>query len=101
MSKIQCMVSLLLFIIVVFSMALMFGNPLRETFKGGMMGLANIGRGQGVEGVGADLDYKPIVRQNTLNGNMGYPSAGFLAGNIPAGYKINSDDQPLHYSFSF
>jgi hypothetical protein len=93
MSKIQTIIYLLVFLIVLFSMDMMFGNPLRETFRG-----SSIGTGVGV---GSKLDYRPATRQNTLNGNMVYPSGGFTAANIPPSFKRQSDDQPLHFSFPY
>jgi hypothetical protein len=111
MSKIQTIVSLLIFLIVLFSMDLIFGNPLRESFTGvawnkGLgvgMGKSGIGRGVGIGGVGGDLGYRTIVTHNSLNGNMNYPNgnqgSGFLAAKIPNNYKLNSDDQPVHFSF--
>jgi hypothetical protein len=76
----------------IFSMDSIFGNPLRETFKGSS--------GTGIGPVGHDLDYKPTTRNNNLNGNMPYPNAGFLAAKIPSIYTIQSDDQPLSFGFS-
>jgi hypothetical protein len=89
MSKLQTIMCLFVFIIIILSMDTIFGNPLRETFKGSSKTL------------GSDLDYKPIIRQNKLNGNMGNPNAGFLAAKIPPSYTIQSDDQPLSFGFSF
>jgi prepilin signal peptidase PulO-like enzyme (type II secretory pathway) len=93
MSKIQTIMYLLVLLIVLFSMDMMFGNPLRETFIG-----SSIGTGVGV---GSKLTYRPAVRKNTLNGNMGYPNTGFRAANIRPSFKRQSDDQPLHFSFPY
>ena len=60
----------------------MFGNPIRESFKG-------------IEKqVGSDLDYKydPNKKMD--------PGYGFLAG-VPPSIMDKSDDQPLHFSFPF
>ena len=95
MSKIQTIMYLLVLLIVLFSMDMMFGNPLRETFIGSSIG-SSIGTGVGV---GSKLTYRPAVRKNTLNGNMGYPNTGFRAANIRPSFKRQSDDQPLHFSF--
>ena len=92
MSKIQTIMCLLIFIIIIFSMDSIFGNPLRETFKGSS--------GTGIGPVGHTLDYKPTIRNNNLNGNMPYPNTGFLAAKIPSTYTIQSDDQPLSFGFS-
>lgn len=94
MSKIQTILSLLLFIIVVFSMDMIFGNLLMETFSN-QVGLPG-GRNIGIDGVGKKLDYKPIVRTNTLNGDIVYSGNSFLA----ATPRMESDDQPLFFGFS-
>lgn len=76
-------------------MDMIFGNQLRETFRGqvGMPGSRNIG----INGVGSELNYKPIIRTNTLNGNMIYSGRGFLGETAPY---PNGDDQPLFFGFS-
>lgn len=96
MSKIQTILSLLLFLVILFTMDMMFGNHLRETFSNqiGLPGNKNVG----VNGVGSKLDYNPIVRTNTLSGNMIYSGSGFL-GATPSYPK--GDDQPLFFGFSF
>ena len=94
MSKIQTIFYLLVFLFVVFSMDMIFGNPLRETFRGST--------GTSIEGVGlgSQLDYHVTTKTNTLIGDMGYPDAGFIWATAPPNYKLKSeDDQPLHYSF--
>ena len=94
MTKIQTILILFLFLFIVFSMDMIFGNPIRETFSNpiGLPGGRNIGFGEL-----SKLNYKPIVRTNTLNGNMIYSGSGFLgATNLyPKG-----DDQPLFFGFS-
>lgn len=94
MSKLQSILGLLIFIVIVFSMDMIFGNPLRETFRGkvGLPGERNIG----INGVGSVLNYKPIVRTNTLSGNMIYSGDGFLGATSP---QFQSDDQPLFFGF--
>jgi hypothetical protein len=89
MSKIQTIIWLFIFIIIVFSMDMIFGNTLRETFKGVGVGLAG-GRDVTTGTIGAEY----IPSTNNIN-------AGFLAAKIPPNYKIKSDDEPLHFSFSF
>lgn len=94
MSKIQTILYLLIFLIVIFSMDMIFGNPVRETFRGST--------GTGIEGsgLGSKLNYRLRAKNNTLSGDMGYPEAGFTAATTPPNYKVKSeDDQPLHYSF--
>jgi len=98
MSKIQTSLFLFLFLVIVFSMDMIFGNPIRETFSN-QVGLPG-GRNIGIQGVGfgesSKLNYKPVVRTNTLNGNMIYSGSGFL-GATALQYK--SDDQPLFFGF--
>ena len=86
MSKLQTMMWLFILLVVIFSMDMIFGNPLRETFKG--IGMAG-GRDVSIGSIGAD--YIPNTRVT---------DGGFLAAKIPANYKIKSDDEPLHFSFS-
>jgi hypothetical protein len=104
MTKIQTILSLLLFLVIVFSMDMIFGNPLRETFSGrigtriGIPGTANIGIGGVVSGdIVSQLNYKPAIRTNTLNGNMIYSGSGFLGATSPY---PKGDDQPLFFGFS-
>ena len=87
MSKIQTIIWLFVFLIVIFSMDMIFGNPIRESFKG--IGVAG-GRDVSTGSIGAD--YIPSTK--ITNG-------GFLAAPIPDNYKMNSDDEPLHFSFPF
>lgn len=99
MTKIQTILSLFLFLVIVFSMDMIFGNPIRETFSN-QVGLPG-GRNIGIQGVGfgesSKLNYKPIIRTNTLNGNMIYSGSGFLAATSPY---PKGDDQPLFFGFS-
>ena len=84
MNKIQTIISLFVFLVILFSMDLMFGNPIRESFSN-------------PQKVGWDLNYTIPVKKDTLNGNMIYSGKGFLADtvNYPKG-----DDQPLFFGFS-
>jgi hypothetical protein len=104
MSKIQTILCLFVFLIVLFSMDSIFGNPLRETFGGGGgrggLGGRNLGGGLGVGsgletglGLGLGLGQRVLVN--------GYPNSGFLAANVPPTYYSNSDDQPLFFDFPF
>lgn len=83
MNKIQTILSLFVFLVVLFSMNMMFGNPLKETFSN-------------PKNIGWDLNYKVPIKKDTLNGNIIYSGKGFLADtNYPQG-----DDQPLFFGFS-
>lgn len=91
MSKIQTLMWLFMLLVIIFSMDMIFGSQLKETFKGigvSGVGLAG-GRNVSIGYIGADY----IPSKKISNG-------GFLAAKIPPNYKIKSDDQPLHFSFS-
>ena len=91
MSKIQTILWLLILLILIFSMDMIFGNPIKETFKGiGIAGGRNVNTGY----IGSELNYKYEPNNKNIDG-------GFLAAKIPANYKVKSDDQPLHFGFSF
>lgn len=94
MTKIQTILSLFLFLVIIFSMDMIFGNPLRETFNNrvGLPGGGNIGMGV----IGSKLKHRPI-KMNSKNGNMRYSGSGYLG--IPGPYP-KGDDQPLFYGFS-
>lgn len=77
MSKIQTIICLFIFIIIIFSMDLIFENPLRETFKGIEMST-----------VGAELNELPNAKYRVLK-------------NTDISYGMASDDQPLFFSFPF
>jgi hypothetical protein len=98
MSKIQTIIYLLVFIIVLFSMDMIFGNPLRETFRGGTGGGRLGGAGLGVKSsIGAGIG----PRLNKIIGT-GLPNAPLITSNIPLWVlKRQSDDEPLHFSFPF
>lgn len=87
MSKLQTIIWLLILLVILFSMDQIYGNPIKETFKG--IGLAG-GRNITIGLIGEDY----IPNPNVTDG-------GFLAAKIPADYKSKSDDQPLHFSFPF
>lgn len=74
MSKMQTIICLFIFIVIIFSMDMIFGNPLRETFKGIEMSL-----------VGAELNTLPNAKLRVAKPD----------------YTMQSDDQPLFYSFPF
>ena len=89
MSKTQTIVGLLLFLVILFSMNMIFGNILRETF---IANNKNIGMPSDVQ----KLNYKLPARVNTLNGNIIYSGKGFLGGVAP---QTQNDDQPLFFGF--
>jgi hypothetical protein len=102
MSKIQMIIYLLIVLILLFSMDMIFGNSLRESFGGGGGrgggGLGGGGLGGGGLGVrlgggglgGGGLGGRGVaIRQNILNNDN----------NID--YNEDSDDQPLYFSFPF
>ena len=98
MSKKQTIIYLFVFLIVLFLVDEIFGNPLRENFGGGGgggrgglgggrglgVGGLGVGRGLGVGGL-AGLD----IRQNILDNN------GYMQ------MSQSSDDQPFYFSFPF
>lgn len=73
MQKIQSIMCLFCFLIVLFSLDLLFGNPLRETFKG---------------------IQKPNSTTITINDNDN-DNYNEMLNNI-----IKSDDEPLNFGFS-
>ena len=89
MHKVQTIISLLLFLVIVFSMDMIFGNPLMESFRGG----GGSGRGLSERGLGLG-----VGRQNILNNNN---NSGFLAADVPPSYFEQSDDEPLFFRFPF
>jgi hypothetical protein len=95
MSKIQTILGLLIFSFILFSMDMIFGNLLKETFNN-KIGLPG-GRDIGLDNVGKKLDYKPVIKTNRLNGNMIYSGRGFLGVTEPY---PKGDDQPLFFGFS-
>ena len=91
MSKIQTIMWLFILLVIIFSMDQIFGNPIKETFvsSGVGVGLAG-GRDVSTGIIGSEY----IPSEKITNG-------GFLAAPIPENYKVKSDDQPLHFGFSF
>ena len=73
MSKIQTIIYLFVFLIVLFSMDTIFGNPLRETFTPIV-----------------SHSKSPSITSNKKQNKEVIPN-----------YKRQSDDQPLHFSFPF
>ena len=80
MSKIQTIIYLFVFLIVLFSMDTIFGNPLRETFTNTKM---------------------PIVSPSINPAKTAKTSNKKQHNEIKPSYKRQSDDQPLHFSFPF
>ena len=77
MSKIQTIIYLFVFLIVLFSMDTIFGNPLRETFTNTKMPIVS-------------PSINPAKSPNKKQNKEVMPN-----------YKRQSDDQPLHFSFPF
>ena len=90
MSKTQSIFGLLLFLIVIFSMNIIFGNVLMETFT------TNRDIGMPSPSVNK-LNYNVKTRINTLNCNNRYSGSKFLARMSP---QNQNDDQPLYFGFS-
>jgi hypothetical protein len=85
MSKIQTIIYLFVFLIVLFSVDTIFGNPLRETFTNTKL---------------------PIVSPSTIvspskTAKTSKTSNKKQHNEIKPSYKRQSDDQPLHFSFPF
>ena len=81
MSKIQTIIYLFVFLIVLFSMDTIFGNPLRETFTNTKSSIR------------AGPIVSPSKTAKTSNKKQNKE--------IKPSYKRQSDDQPLHFSFPF
>ena len=75
MSKIQTIIYLFVFLIVLFSMDTIFGNPLRETFT-------------------PIISPSTIVSPATISSPSKKPNK-----KVGPSFKRQSDDQPLHFSF--
>jgi len=84
MSKIQTILALLLFLLILFSMNMIFANSFKEMFSNNL-DLSN-----------NDVN-KDIKKNNKISGNMIYSGSGFLDETVsyPKG-----DDQPLFFGFS-
>lgn len=88
MSKIQCILSLFILLVVLISMGSQFST--KESFINGT-GLGYIG-----QNFKKTMNSKP----NLKNGNIGYEGLGYVGlVNPPRNYKVRSDDQPLSYGF--
>jgi len=90
MSKIQTIIYLFVFLIVLFSMDMVFGNPLRETFRGGGGGLGLGGRGIGLGGglIANRMAFNRNINNNSLTTN-----------DVPPYYFEQSDDEPLFFNW--
>ena len=95
MSKIQTIIYLFVFLIVLFSMDMVFGNPLRETFRGGGGGLG-LGGGIGLGGRGG-LGGGLIANRMTFNRNINNNS--LTTNDVPPYYFEQSDDEPLFFNW--
>jgi len=103
MSKIQAIFGLFLLLVVIFSMDMIFGSLLRESFKTAQeekpykFSEPFGGGGGGGRGGGRGLGLGRDMRFNTLNGNLRFSGRGFLGDtqSYPDG-----DDQPLFFGFS-
>lgn len=91
MSKIQTICCLLLFLVLLFSMDMIFGNIVRESFRGGGGGGGG-GIGRGLNGAGANigrgLDLGLGITALNKNQLVNYNSSAYY-----------TDDQPFYYSF--
>jgi len=83
MSTIQPILVLLLFLLILFSMNMIFANPLKEIFSN------NVSISKGIEA--------GQKKNNKISGNMIYSGSGFLeeSASYPKG-----DDQPLFFGFN-
>ena len=101
MSKIQTIIYLFVFLIVLFSMDMVFGNPLRETFRGGGgggIGLGGIGLGVrgglgGRSGLGGGLIANHMAFNHNINNNS------LTTNDVPSYYFEHSDDEPLFFNW--
>ena len=87
MSKIETILGLLLFLLILFSMNMIFANPLKEIFSNNVSN--NVSLSKGIE-----TEQK---KNNKISGNMIYSGSGFLDETVsyPKG-----DDQPLFFGFN-
>ena len=95
MSKIQTIIYLFVFLIVLFSMDMVFGNPLRETFRGGGgggIGLGGLGLG-GRGGLGGGLIANHMAFNHNINNNS------LTTNDVPPYYFEQSDDEPLFFNW--
>ena len=91
MSKIQTIIYLFVFLIVLFSMDMVFGNPLRETFRGGGGGGLGLG-GRGI-GLGGGLIANRMAFNRNINNNS------LTTNDVPPYYFEQSDDEPLFFNW--
>ena len=101
MSKIQSIIYLIIFIVVLFSMYKIFYNEIRNRLKENFTRMPTTGNPGGT-GFLKKLDYTTPMSINTMNGNMVYQNnlkAGFLGVEPPKNYIKNSDGHPLYYGF--
>ena len=94
MTKIQTILSLFLFLIIIFSIDMIFGNPIRETFRGGGGGGSGLGRGSGLGlGRGSELGLGlGLGRGLALN------NKSIITNDIPSYYFEQSDYEPLFFN---
>ena len=90
MSKIQTIIYLFVFLIVLFSMDMVFGNPLRETFRGGGGGGLGLG---GRSGLGGGLIANRMAFNRNINNNS------LTTNDVPPYYFEQSDDEPLFFNW--
>ena len=88
MSKIQTILALLLFLLILFSMNMIFANPFKEMFSNNL----DLSDNNVIKNV-----IKDVKKNNKISGNMIYSGSGFLdeTSHYPKG-----DDQPLFFGFS-
>jgi hypothetical protein len=90
MSKIQTICCLFLFLVLLFSMDMIFGNIVRENFRGGGGVGGGGGLSRGLNGAGANIG-------RGLGLGLGVTA---LREQQLANYNYNStDDQPFYYGF--
>jgi hypothetical protein len=87
MSKIETILGLLLFLLILFSMNMIFANPLKEIFSNNVSNNVSISKG---------IETKQ-KKNNKISGNIIYSGSGFLDETVsyPKG-----DDQPLFFGFN-
>ena len=88
MSKIQSILFLFIFLLVIVSMGLMFS--VKESF------IMNTGEGP----MGQKLKVPMNAKPSKYNGNIGYESMQYVGlAYPPCKYMVRSEDQPLSYGF--
>jgi len=86
MSKIQTIICLFIFIVIIFSVDSLIGNPFKESFKGSKDDI-----------IGKKLNYKTIQNSNKINKMTVQNYLGVAS--IPRTFVNNSNDEPLYYGF--